>query len=213
VGTSGPGASARREYERLRDNHEANVLRQRPRLGPLLLRLQSEPQHIRAWEQGASGERIVGARLDRIDGIEVLHDRRIPGTRANIDHLAVGPGGVYVIDAKLYSGRVERRDVGRFLRRDVRLFVGGRDQSKLVTKMTSQVNAIVRALGDVPVAVAPALCFVAAQGSMFARPFVVDNVWVGTPATLSKLVTRPGLLDAEAMRATAGALAARLPEA
>ena len=189
------------------------MLRERRLLGPLLVRLQSKPQHIRAWERGASGERIVGARLDRIDGIEVLHDRRMPGTRANIDHIAVGPGGVYVIDAKLYSGRVERRDVGRFLRREVRLFVGGRDQSKLVSKMTAQVNAISRALGDTPVPVAPALCFVAAQGSVFARPFTVDEVWVGTPATLPRLVTRPGLLDGEAMRATAEMLAARLPEA
>ena len=52
-----------------------------------------EPLRAHEWEQGASGERIVGARLDRIDGIEVLHDRRVPGTRATIDHIAIGPGG------------------------------------------------------------------------------------------------------------------------
>lgn len=213
VGISGPGASARREYERLRADHVARVLRDRPFMGPLILRLQCEPQRIRAWEQGASGERIVGARLERIDGIEVLHDRRIPGTRANIDHIAVGPGGVYVIDAKLYTGRVEHRDVGRFLRRDDRLFVGGRDQSKLVAKMAAQVTTIARALGDTPIPVSPALCFVEAQGEANAVPFMLDGVWVGTPEALPALVARPGLLDADAMQTTAGLLDERLPRA
>jgi hypothetical protein len=185
VGISGPGASARREYE----------------------------QPIGTWEQGASGERIVGARLDRIAGIEVLHDRLISGRRSNINHIAVGPGGVYVIDAKLYTGRVEQRDVGRFLRTDVRLFVGGRDQSKRVAKLTHQVNAISRALGDTPVPVVPALCVVEAQGATFGRPFMLDGVWVGTPDGLPDLVARPGLLDAEAILTTARRLDQRLPRA
>ncbi|WP_249934607.1 nuclease-related domain-containing protein [Microbacterium ulmi] len=29
-----------------------------------------------------------------------MHDRRIRGTRANIDHIVIGPPGVWVIDAK-----------------------------------------------------------------------------------------------------------------
>jgi hypothetical protein len=42
----------------------------------------------------------------------VLHDRAIPGTRSNIDHIAVVPSGVWVIDTKQYRGRVQRRDRG-----------------------------------------------------------------------------------------------------
>jgi hypothetical protein len=195
----------------LHADYEVHVLRDRRVIGALILRLQSEPRPIGAWEQGASGERIVGARLDRIAGIEVLHDRRIPGRRSNIDHIAVGPGGVYVIDARLNRGRVEHRDVGRFLRHDVRLFVGGRDQSKRVAKLTNQVNAIARALADTPVPVEPALCVVEAQGATFGRPFMLDGVWVGTPDALPDLVARPGLLDAEAMHTTARRLDRRLP--
>jgi hypothetical protein len=36
----------------------------------------------------------------------VLHDLAIPGTAANIDQLVIGPGGVVVIDAKQYRGRL-----------------------------------------------------------------------------------------------------------
>ena len=41
----------------------------------------------------------------------VLHDLAWPGRqKANIDHLVVGPGGIFVIDTKNWSGRVEVRD-------------------------------------------------------------------------------------------------------
>jgi hypothetical protein len=35
-----------------------------------------------------------------------LHDLAIPGSQANIDHLAIGPGGVLDIDTKQYRGRL-----------------------------------------------------------------------------------------------------------
>jgi Nuclease-related domain len=36
----------------------------------------------------------------------VLHDLAVPGSRANLDHLVIGPGGVFVIDSKQYRGRL-----------------------------------------------------------------------------------------------------------
>jgi hypothetical protein len=36
----------------------------------------------------------------------MLHDLAVPGSRANLDHLAIGPGGVFVIDSKQYRGRL-----------------------------------------------------------------------------------------------------------
>ncbi len=177
----------------------------------LILRLQREPSRAHDWEHGASGERIVGARLHRIDGIEVLHDRRIPGTRATIDHIAIGPGGVYVVDAKLYSGRVEHRDVDGVPRRDFRLFAGSRNRAKWVSALGVRVNAITRALGPTPIPVSAALCFVETQSPSNAEPFMLDGVWVGTPAALPDLVARPGLLDSEAIRLAAAMLDERLP--
>src|SRR6185312_6358216 len=44
-------------------------------------------------------------------GWRVLHDRRWPGsTRANVDHVVVGPPGVMVVDTKHWAGPVELRN-------------------------------------------------------------------------------------------------------
>ena len=64
------------------------------------------------WEHGAEGEVAVARALESLpDGWVVLHDLAWPGRpRANIDHVVIGPGGVFVVDAKNWSGRVEVRD-------------------------------------------------------------------------------------------------------
>src|SRR4051812_9228491 len=86
-----PGASARREFDRRKSNRESRVRTKHPRLGALMLALSDDPQSTRAWEVGALGEERLGNRLNEIasESLRVLQDRRIPGTRANIDHLAV----------------------------------------------------------------------------------------------------------------------------
>jgi hypothetical protein len=63
------------------------------------------------WEKGAEGEQAVGAALSSLGpNWFVLHDVRWPGRRfANIDHIAIGPSGVFVIDAKNWSGAITVR--------------------------------------------------------------------------------------------------------
>ncbi len=61
------------------------------------------------WGRGQAGEQAVGAQLEalRPHGFDVLHDVRWPGRRrANIDHVAIGPPGILVVDAKNWSGTV-----------------------------------------------------------------------------------------------------------
>jgi hypothetical protein len=73
-----------------------------------VLRFRPSPE-ARAWRRGAIGERRTArmlARLER-DGWAVLHDLAIPGSRANLDHLVIGPGGVFVVDSKLYTGKLQ----------------------------------------------------------------------------------------------------------
>ena len=43
----------------------------------------------------------------------VLHDLVIPGSQGFIDHLLIGPGGVFVIDSKQYRGRLQLDRSGR----------------------------------------------------------------------------------------------------
>jgi hypothetical protein len=63
-----------------------------------------------AWQRGAQGERKTARLLARLKphGWTVLHDLAVPGSRANIDHLAIGPPGVFVIDSKQYRGRLRQ---------------------------------------------------------------------------------------------------------
>lgn len=85
----------------------------------------------------------------------------MPRTRGNIDHIAIAASGVWVIDAKKYKGKMERRDKGSFFKNDYRLYVNGRDQSKRVEGMAWQRDAVAAALQDtvnVPVRCALTSC-------------------------------------------------------
>jgi Nuclease-related domain len=104
-----PGPSARQIYERRREARENRDRERYGRIGGWKARMSARPQHERAWAKGAVGEAKNARRLEKLlDGqpVELLHDRRLPGRRANIDHIAIGPGGVTVIDSKNLEGKV-----------------------------------------------------------------------------------------------------------
>jgi Nuclease-related domain len=67
-----------------------------------------------AWRTGARGERRTARRLRRLErrGYVAFHDLAMPSSRANIDHLLIGPTGVFVIDSKQYTGHIERTPDG-----------------------------------------------------------------------------------------------------
>jgi hypothetical protein len=96
-----------------------------PRLGLVLgglaavaaswaLRFRPSPEAI-AWRRGAAGERRTARLLGPLErhGWVALHDLAVPGSRANLDHLVIGPGGVFVIDSKQYRGRLQLDPSGR----------------------------------------------------------------------------------------------------
>lgn len=190
-----PGASARREHERRQHAREDRVRSKHSKIGGLILALTDDPQSTTAWSTGAQGEERLGARLNELstDSVLVLHDRRIPRTRANIDHLAVTPTGIWVIDAKKYQGRPSLKVEGGILRqRTERLLVGSRDCTKLVDGVLKQVALIEDALlpggrpegpgrpwGRVPVR--GVLCVVEADWPLLARPFKTRDVLIAAP--------------------------------
>ncbi len=63
------------------------------------------------WARGAAGEQATAALLAHLAPSRwtVLHDLAVPGSRANIDHLVIGPTGLWVVDTKAFRGRVEAR--------------------------------------------------------------------------------------------------------
>jgi hypothetical protein len=58
------------------------------------------------WLQGAQGEREVAAVLAELegDGWRALHDVSLG--RGNVDHILIGPGGIFTIETKSNRGRV-----------------------------------------------------------------------------------------------------------
>jgi hypothetical protein len=157
-----------------------------------------ESQATKAWKVGAEGERRVAEVLTGLAGIEVLHDRLVPGSRANIDHIAIGPSGVFVIDAKKYTGRVESRDVGGLFRTDERLYVNNRDRSKLVDGVLRQLDVVRAALGDgglADVEVRGVLCFVGCDWGWIMRTKRVRSVTALWPTALPDHVSVAGPLE------------------
>jgi len=208
-----PGASARREYERRRGNRERQVRAKHPHIGGLMLARADDPTHETAWARGARGEERVAELLTKHlnTGVVVLHDRRVPRSRANIDHVAVAPSGVWVIDAKRYKGKVV---VSRPLLGHAKLTIAGRDKSKLLDGLARQVDLVELVLATVAptVAVQGALCFVEADLPMLGT-LTFHGYPLLYPKPLAKRINAAGPVTSDQVSLLAGVLARRFPSA
>lgn len=165
--------------------------------------LAARPGHLDAWRIGAEGERETAALLLELEdrGYRVLHDRRIPGTRANIDHIVVGRTGVYVVETKSWSGDVRVRDG------EVR--VAGR-RSRVVEQVQRQADAVAVALPCVQIT--SVVCVHRADLPL--RPVEVDGVAIVRPTNLVRRLTQgPTHLTADDIDRLANELDARLRSA
>ena len=193
------GGSARRRYEQLHDRRERQIEQKWGRLAGVVKFLSDDPQSTAAWAKGSKGEQILAECMNRAlgDRAVLLHDRRVAGTRRNIDHLAVAASGVWVIDTKYYKGIVELRDVGGWFKTDRRLYVNRRDRTKDVQGLEWQLDAVRAVLASIPIAVPlhGALCFVDAEWRLFAKPFTLNGVRVSGPNSLSAAVAEAGPLS------------------
>lgn len=106
-----------------------------------------------AWRRGARGERATARRLCRLRraGWTVFHDVALQGSRANLDHLLIGPGGVFVVDSKYYRGRIR---VGR----DGALWYGRHPLGDMVRAVQWEARRATRALATPGVIVEPLIC-------------------------------------------------------
>jgi hypothetical protein len=151
------------------------------------------------WAKGAEGERRAAEYIDPLidAGFVVLYNRLIPGIKADIDSLIIGPTGVFTIETKNWSGKVEVRND--------RLFVGQHDRSWVIQQVYREALAVQVALGDEltkeRITVTPVLC---AIGGVASIERVVTGVHVTDGKGLTKLLTgRPTILDDEAVQRVA----------
>jgi hypothetical protein len=120
------------------------------------------PQHVSAWDTGGEGERLTAAALESLlnDGFVVFHDRRIPMSVGNIDHIVVGLTGVWVIETKNYRGRI------RVERGELR--VNGRRRGGVFEEVEREGNAVACAVA--PHRVKPLIVVHRADFQLFGWP-------------------------------------------
>jgi hypothetical protein len=212
------GISATKEYERRIAKHAKQIEAKwgTGRIGRFAKFMSDEPQSTLAWAKGAEGERKLARRLtDELSEVAiVLHDRKVPKTRGNIDHLVVAPNGIWIVDAKNYTGKVERRDIGGWFSTNNQLFVDGRNQTKLITGLEWQmeaVRAVLAPTGFADMPVYPSLCFTDSEWGLFAKPIRIDGVLIAWPAKLLESIRAPGVFDAITIDMLARELSSRLP--
>lgn len=210
------GASARRQFERRKAAREARVKGQLGNfLGGIALAIGDEEQSTRAWQTGALGEERLAVALAGVANLRVLHDRRVRGTRGNIDHILIAPAGVFVVDSKKYSGLIRIRDRGGFFKSDRRLYVGNRDCSRLAENMGWQVEAVREALQSVDpegaIPVAPVICFIDGEWPLLSPPEHYKGVRLEGKRSIKRLISRGRVLDLPRMDELFRTLAATFP--
>jgi hypothetical protein len=90
------------EAARARAAQERAAQREHSRVGSWLARALDLKTDERAWRVGADGEETIGAKLDKLTehGWRVLHSVPVGRGSSDIDHVLIGPGGVYTVNTK-----------------------------------------------------------------------------------------------------------------
>jgi len=165
------GASARRM---------ATSLRADAPMRSMLDRVLAKTTAERAWRMGARGERFSGWLLDRLpQGWHVFHDIPVGERGANIDHLVIGPAGVFTVNTKNLRGKIWLAPRT--------LLVNGRKRDYL-PKAVREAGRASRLLGEAlrrPIAVTPVLSIIADEWTIKDEP---TDVIVATPRGVKRLL-------------------------
>jgi hypothetical protein len=131
-----------------------------------------------AWRRGARGERRTARALRKLvrQGWTVLHDVAVPGSRANGDHLLIGPPGVFLVDTKAWHGTITQAIDGS-------AWHNGHPLEQTVATVRWEAQQLAGALGA---PVLPLLCIHDTRIPW--DEIYVDNVPVLTPGRLLALL-------------------------
>lgn len=146
-------------------------------------------RHAEAYEKGAAGERLVQQALATLPPEwTVFHDLHWPGrARANVDHLVVGPAGVFVIDSKNWSGSASAH--GGVLRQN------GYSRTTAVDGVRAAARAVAQLVPALsPGAFVPVLCF---TGEAAVDTNLGGVVACRVTSLISMLTSRPPVLSSE----------------
>jgi hypothetical protein len=84
---------------------EAKALRSAAPVRTFVARVFGAHTDERAWRVGAKGEQLVAAQLSRLGpSWHVIHSVTLSETGTDLDHLVIGPGGVFSVNTKNHPG-------------------------------------------------------------------------------------------------------------
>jgi hypothetical protein len=161
------------------------------------LRFKPSPDAV-AWRRGAVGERRTARLLGQLElhGWAVLHDLAVPRSQANIDHLLIGPGGVFVIDSKQFRGRLQLDPSGR-------LWHGSFPLAPALRAVSFEADQTAQVLTDPDVVVVPVMAIHGTQVPW--GKVVMDGVRVVPARRLPSMLRQlPAVLGPERVAAVAG---------
>lgn len=179
LSTNRAGQSARRK---------ATELRKEAPIRSVLARLLGSPREERDWAVGADGEEEVAWRLRKLaEGWHVIHSVPVGEKGADIDHVVIGPPGVFTLNAKNHSGnRVTVTERG--------VYVNGKPTDYLRNSRFEGTRAskLLTAACGADVEVQPVIVVMAADLKFKSKPTDVNVVARKTIARW--LTTRPAVL-------------------
>jgi hypothetical protein len=145
---------------------ESEAQRSLIRADDLRRRAERLEQRAGKFQAGAVGEQLVAQALQRLTtvGYRVIDDIRWPGTtNANIDHVIYGRTGMFVVDAKNWTGKITVK--AGVLRQN------GYSRVRETDKVTDMTDCLQDHLGPSVGSLTPVLCL-AGQND-------IDAVWCG----------------------------------
>jgi hypothetical protein len=167
------------------------------------------PTEALLWAKGASGERKTSELLDALmpAGFVVLYGREMPDRRGDIDAIAIGPTGVWVVETKNLSGGVSVAGE--------RLFVNAKDRQSMVVQVYREAFAVQQIVNELLapsyLVVAPVLCIHGAR--MLGRNHSVAGVRLVSGWELARLVVSgPAVLNPALVQYLADRLDRKLRE-
>lgn len=163
----------------------------------------------RLVNRGLEGERAVGECLDQLrsDGYRAFHD--ILGDGFNVDHVLVGPGGVFAIETKTSWKPVGRESAVVYDGEKITVdgFLPDRDPVVQVRAAARHVKDIIRQTTGQDVFVQPVILF----PGWYTRQPSGSDIWVLNETTFPKWIHgADAKLDEGSIQQIAGAIAAHV---
>ncbi|MEA2210662.1 MAG: hypothetical protein QOF83_610 [Solirubrobacteraceae bacterium] len=178
-------------------------------LGALMVWVDSPPERIDRWRRGAQGEKDTARALRPLvrQGWHVFNDIDI--RHGNIDHVLIGPPGVFVLDTKSLGGRVRvtRGVVSVKWHEDPDDGYTNRSMAGRVATAADRVRGELKVRG-----IQPEVQPVVVLWADFAQESILSSrvAWIAGRLLATTLQARPATLSADEINAAAHAFVAAL---